>query len=183
MSKHYTREDVQFHSDGYREGRPAVNVKVYRNLHDAWQEFESEEPDHDPRFSLDWVEENLSDDATDSYFWDVCESERDYLIAYAIEDNDAIFPAAKYGRLSVEQEGHMGGWLAVDGLPEIEEWDAILLARWRKFERIAREIADGVPLQMLLSIYINAFEAWADEQDDAGAHNAEAPVDLCIGHA
>jgi hypothetical protein len=183
MSKHYTREDVQFHSDGYREGRPAVNVKVYRDLRDAWADFEREEPEHDPRFSLDWIEENMNADEIDSYFWGACESERDYLVAYATEDEDAIFPVSQYGRLSIEQEGRTGGWLAVGGLPDLEEWDAVLLARWRKFERIAREIADTVPLQALLSIYLNAFEWWADQQDEAAPYNAEAPVDLCVGDA
>ena len=173
----YSRDDVQTHSDGFRSSRPAVNVKVYRDLRDGWKDFEKDEPDHDPRFTLDWIEENLSDSAVDSYFWSTCETEFEYLSNYAVSDDDAIFPASRYGRLTVEQEGRMGGWAVVDGLPDIEEWDAVLIARWGKFERIAREIADGIPRQMIDSIYINAFEAWSDEQDDAASYNAEVPVD------
>ena len=46
---------------------------------------------------------------------------------------------------------------------ELEEWDAVLIARWRRFERIAREIADGIPFQMLADIYLNQFEAAKEE--------------------
>jgi hypothetical protein len=57
----------------------------------------------------------------------------------------------------------------------------VQLARWRRFERIGREIADGIPYQMLSLIEINDFERWSDEQDDAATYNAEMPVDLAIG--
>jgi len=160
----YTRDDVQTHGTGYAgPSLPAVNIKVYGTLRDAWSDFEREESP-DEGFTLDWIEENLSDDTFDALFWNVCAAEFEYLVAYATTDEDAIFPAAKYGRLSIEQEGRSGGWAVVDGLPDVDEWDAILLARWRKFERIAREITEGVPFQMLASIYLNHWEWERDEE-------------------
>jgi hypothetical protein len=170
----YSREDVQFHSDGYRPGKPAVNVKVYKDIRDAWKAFERDEAP-DARFTPEWVEENVSDDALDSIFWMTCEFEYEYLEAYATSDEDAILPGA-----SLSREGRSGGWVVVDNLPDLEEWDAVQLAKWRKFERVAREIADGIPLQMLSSIYLNDFEVWADEQEDASASNSEAPVDQAL---
>jgi hypothetical protein len=172
----YTRDDVQTHAEYFGQARPAVNVKVYRGIHNAWAAFQKDE-EPDPRFTLDWIEEHVSEDALDSIFWMQCENEFEYLASWATEDEDAIFPSSRYGRLTVEREGRMGGWAVVGGLPDIEEWDAILLARWRKFERVARDIADNVPVQMLASIYYNEFQAWSDEQDDAAAYNAELPVD------
>lgn len=165
----YTRDDVET-----RDGRPAANVKVYSTLRDAWANFVRQERS-DEGFSLDWIEENLSDETLDAIFWDVCASEFEYLTAYATTDEDAIFPAARYGRVTVEQKGRMGGWAVVDGLPDIEEWDAILLARWRKFERIARNIADDVPLQMLATIYLNHWE-WA--QTEAAERERAANQDI-----
>lgn len=171
---HYTRDDVQ--TRGYH-GLPSANVKVYRDIRDVFAKYAKDE-DVDPRFTLEWIEENVSDEALDSIFWSACESEWDYLTSWATSDEDAIFPAARYGRVSITQEGRSGGWAVVDGLPGVEEWDAILLARWRKFERIAREIADDVPYQMLGLIYLNDFEVWADEQEDGAVYNDAAPVDL-----
>jgi len=43
---------------------------------------------------------------------------------------------------SIVQEGRSGGWAAVDGLKALEDWDAVDLARWRKFENsLTREVA------------------------------------------
>ncbi len=173
----YSKSDVQFHSDGFREGRPAVNVKVYGTLERAFPEFVRDERP-DARFTLDWIEEHLGDDGYSNYFQFACESEYEYLESWATgKDDDGLFPDHSV-RLKVE--GRSGGWVAVDGLPELEDWDAILLARWRKFERIAREIADGIPYQMLSLIYINLFEWWADQEEDAGSSNSELPVDLAL---
>jgi hypothetical protein len=161
----YSRDDVQTHSDHFGPARPAVNVKVYRTFRDAWPEYERAERD-DERFTLEWIEENLSDDELDAYFWSACESEFEYLEGWATGSDgaeDSLFPD---DRVRLWTEGRSGGWIVVDGLPDIEEWDAVRLARWRKFERIARSVADGIPLQMLGSIEINAF-GWAmDEQEE-----------------
>jgi hypothetical protein len=169
----YSRDDVQTHREGFHgDALPAVNVKVYRSLRDAWRDFEREEQP-DARFTLEWVDEHVSDDALDAIFWHVCEAEYEYLEGWATE-GDSLFPA---DRVQLSREGRQGGWIVVDGLPELEEWDAVRIARWRRFERIARQIADGIPFQMLASIYLNDFERWADEQEDESGANAEIPVD------
>jgi hypothetical protein len=153
----YSRDDVETHADGFGPIRPAVNVKVYGSLESAWAEFvKDEEPDEG--FTLEWIRENVSDESLDAIFWNTCENEFEYLASYATSDEDAIFPASQYGRVTIEREGRSGGWAVVDGLPDIEEWDAVLLARWRKFERVAKDIAAGIMVQVLSSVYINEWE-------------------------
>lgn len=179
----YTREDVRFHSDGFfGGGLPAVNVKVHSGIDSrTWEAFERDEGSHDPRFTPEWVEANVSDDRMDDLFWRVCGWEYEYLERWATgKDGDSLFPD---DCVELSQEGRMGGWVVVSGLPDLEDWDAVRLARWRKFERIAREIADGIPLQMLSSLYANEFEWWAEEQADESISNSELPVDLALAGA
>jgi hypothetical protein len=156
----YTRDDVQTHSDHFGPGRPAVNVKVYRDLHDAWDEYVRDER-QDEGFTLEWIEDNISDDQLDAIFWHACEAEFEYLEGWATSAEDSLFPD---DRVTLHRAGHSGGWIEVEGLPDIEEWDAVRLARWRRFERIARDIADGIPIQMLSLIEINDYE-WARSED------------------
>lgn len=172
MARRYTRDDVSTHATGYHGSQlPAVNVKVYTQIEGAFADFaKNERPD--ARLTLDWIEEHVGDDGLDSIFWHACESEFEYLADYA--------PEILGDGVSVSQEGRSGGWAVVDGLPEIEDWDAVRLAKWRKFERIAREIADGVPYQMLGMIELNQFAAWSEEQDDRAPYNAELPVDQAL---
>lgn len=160
MSRTYTKEDVSFHSDGYRPSNPAVNVKVYDTLEDGFRKF-AEWEDVDDGFTVEWIRANISDAALDDWFYDVCRDEFDYLESWTTgNDGDPLFPGHS---VTLEQEGRSGGWVAVHGLPDLEDWDAVLLARWRKFERIARSIADEIMAHVVESIYINAWEWWKQE--------------------
>lgn len=148
----YTRDDVQTHYD-YSRGGPAVNVKVYQDFRAVFHGL----PDSDlsnPHFTLEWVERHCSDEYLDSLFWETCADEWEQIE----QDAEGIFGP----HVSVEQQGRSGGWAVVHGLPDIEDWDAIRLAKWRKFERYARQIADGVPYQMLARIYDTDFRAWVE---------------------
>ena len=160
----YTKDDVQTH---YGSDRPAVNVKVYGSIRDlkVWDAFRRDEGPDDG-FTLEWIEENVSDEQVESTFWHCCEFEFEYLEGWATgsdEGGDPLFPDDS---VSLEIDGRSGGWIVVHGLPDIEEWDAVRLARWRKFERIARDIADGIPVQMLSSLYINEYEWAKDEAEE-----------------
>lgn len=166
----YTRDDVQMHADNFRSARPAVNVKVYKSWDDrqTWEQFYREERDpEDADFTPEWVEEHVSEETLDRVFWQCCEWEFEYLEGWATGSDcadDALFPD---DRVKLWQEGRSGGWVVVDGLPDIEEWDAVRLARWRKFERIAREIADGIPYQVASSLYINEYRYAKEEAAEA----------------
>lgn len=163
----YTKEDVTFHSEGFGRSRPAVNIKV----RGYWRDVPLPNPEYDitnPAFSHEWIEENLSEDALADYFWLACESELEYYEGYAQE----IFNDPK---LKLYTEGRSGGWAVIDGIEDTDEWNAIDLAKWRKFERVGRELADGIPAQMLSLIYINRFEPMleakqaAQERSERGA--------------
>lgn len=167
----YSREDVET-----RGGNPAANVKVYLTIQDAWGVFKREE-NPDERFAQ-WLGEHVTDEYLDAIFWIVCGFEFEYLKDWAEDRGKEPNPLFPGYRVEVWQEGRSGGWAVVHGLPDVETWDAVLLARWRRFERIARDIADGVPHQVLCSLYLNEFESWREEQDDAASYNAELPVDL-----
>jgi hypothetical protein len=162
----YTRDDVQTHSDGFRDSLPAVNVKVYKGIHDVWTQYEREERDDDG-FTLEWIEEHLTDDDLSHYFQFACESEYEYLEGWATGTDGAEDPLFPDDNITLEVQGRSGGWIAVRGLPAIEDWDAVRLARWRRFERIARSIADGIPIQMLSLIEINAYESAREEAEEA----------------
>jgi hypothetical protein len=55
-------------------------------------------------------------------------------------------------------EGRSGGWAVIDGLADFEEWDAIDLAKWRRFEKYAHIYANDIPYQVACLWYLNIFE-------------------------
>lgn len=148
------KADVGTHRVGYGiTSLPAVNVKVYRypsQLTDQeWADATDLAGDELARFR-EWAEEWFDTEQSWWTFDTACESEREYLADWAPEilGRDA----------EVHYEGRQGGWAVVDGLPDVESWDAIALGRWAKFARIARAIADGIPAQMVGLAYLNVWE-------------------------
>lgn len=155
--RRYTREDVTRSYHQGSQGLPMVNVKVYGTVDDAWAGFRKYEPDADVRFTEEWVAEHISEETLDAYFWSACEDESEYYEGWVREIYDAP-------HLAVYAEGRMGGWRVVSGLRPVDDWNAVDLAKWRKVERIGRSLASEIPYQTLLLVYINAFQAWADER-------------------
>jgi hypothetical protein len=116
--KRFTKDDIETHSEGYgRNSLPAINVKAY-DFPSSWKVAEhfkcSEEI---AQQALTYAFEHAQE-----MFWE-----------QASEDIDGYFPG--HGGCEVFSEGRSGGWLVVKGLPDISEWDAILVSRWGKFER------------------------------------------------
>lgn len=164
----YTREDVErcyhyTHGDVYR---PHVNVKVRRGLEDVDFAGDGEIPDG---LTLEWIREHLSDERVDAIFWRTCEDEWEQLQ----QDAEEVFGAG----VEVHAGGRMSGWACVHGLDCIEEWDAVALAKWRRFERYAEQITRGIPEQMVYSIAANEWEAAeAHRVERAGLHRDVAPA-------
>lgn len=152
MPATYSREDVQTHSDHFGPQRPAVNVKVHQSLREGYEEFCKDEGEVNAHFTLDWIERHVSDERLDDLFWLICEDEWGQIK----QDAKDIFGPS----VTVWSEGRSGGWAVVDGLDDPEEWDAIALAKWRRFERLARGLADSVMTNVVGSIYINEFDQW-----------------------
>lgn len=116
MRKGYNKEalDIRYDRGAYR---PAINVKAYRwpSIAGIAERFGCS---HDAaQRALEYARESAQ-----QRFWeDVQETAEHYL-----------------GEVKVWQEGRSGGWLVVDGLPEIESWDAIQLSKWARFEKAVR---------------------------------------------
>ncbi len=148
----------------YGSDRPAVNVKVYRSLWDVKFPLE----DAPEGITREWIE-SLGEDRLDELFWDTCSFEWEMIAQDAAE----IFGP----HVKVEQDGRSGGWAVVTGLDDIADWDAVALAKWRRFEKYARAIAHGVPEQMVYSLACNEWETEQNERAEAaGLHRDPMPA-------
>lgn len=155
-ARRYTKADVTMRRVwGMGGDCPAVNIKVYKGPSSVtpaeWAQLQTE---HGTGFTAQWCEEHVGDDGMDSWFWDACEFEFEYVQGFADE--------VLHEHVTVERDGRSGGWAVVSGLPELEDWDAVALARWRKFERWCREIADGLWYQVYSLIGMNVFDTAAE---------------------
>jgi hypothetical protein len=154
------KQDVKFHSDGYRPSRPAVNVKVHRGIEDV--DFKQFHADADEGFTLAWVQEHVSDERLNDAFNWACERGFERLQEAA----QAIFGSG----VKVWAEGRSGGWAVVEGLPDFDSWDAIALTRWARFEQYAKAEADDVPYAMVDDL---CFNVYVRAKDKATAHYIE----------
>lgn len=153
-----TKADVETHHVGYG-GRhyPAVNVKVYADLDDGISRMEYAD---DREAFRTWVRDHVTDAEVYEVWWPAaCES----MFEQAAEDAKELF--GRHVRCYLE--GRSGGWLIVDGLPEIDTWDAIMLGKWRRFAKWARGNADYVPASAADLIAINVHEPLLMERDAA----------------
>ena len=137
----YTKEDVRLHSDQFGGGNahPAVNVKCYRpSLTDKIaNKFACSEDVAQQAAEIAW-------DAACEEFWRYWAEEcdlADYFPGHSVE---------VYG------EGQSHGWLVVHGLPPVESWNAVDLARWRRFER---EVESDVEYRSSAEYALEAIEA------------------------
>ena len=176
----YSRDDVTTHYSGcgWPEGGapPAVNVKVYLwgdAFPSAVLRDVAEDCGEDPaRFAAWWRRKDVSEVGTyeteldrllagrDRYGWHY-EAARD-----AFEDceewADETFPDHSP---RVEQGGRSGGWLEVAGLPPVSEWDAVMLGRWRRFERMVRAEVEDFPRRVAWLICANVYAHERAEED------------------
>lgn len=179
----YSRDDVTTHHSGcgWPEGGapPAVNVKVYLwgdAFPDAVLRDVAEDCGEDPaRFEAWWrakAEERTGEgwndgtalgellDGRDGYGWSY-EAARD-----AFEDCEEwareAFPDHSP---RVEQGGRSGGWLELAGLPPVSEWDAVMLGRWRRFERMVRAEVEDFPRRVAWLICANVYAHERAEED------------------
>lgn len=58
----------------------------------------------------------------------------------------------------IYSEGRSGGWLVVDGLGDIDDWDAVELMRWVKFNNLIKGILDDLDYQFAWHAHANVYE-------------------------
>jgi hypothetical protein len=152
----YAKADVETRYEN-RRTLPCVNVKVYAGLtRSVVDKVRNDNGGHDG-FTLDWMEDN--EERLRWTFESACEMGWETLQ----QDAEEIFGKG----VKVWSAGRSGGWAVVEGLPDVESWDAIALARWRKFEKFAKAEAADVPYRMADLAYINVYEAEHAEAIDA----------------
>ena len=125
MPKGYTKDDIEFHRDGYGPMRPAVNVKVYHypSVWDVMDDFDCSEETAEK--ALEYAFESAQ-----YRFWEEAQEIADWHLSN------------HFGKVKVYSEGRSGGWLVVHGLAyrdEVEDyWDALDLTAWYAFEKAIR---------------------------------------------
>lgn len=148
----YRKSDVTLYYSGGRN-LPAVNVKVYKPLPDTADNVRDD--------ARAWAEEHLSEQELYAWWQAACESGAEQAAEYARE----LFG----DRAHVYFEGRSGGWCVVEGLPDVEAWDALMLSKWRRFESWTRAKADDVPAATLRLIEWNVREPAEEHARDLAA--------------
>lgn len=173
----------------YGDMRPAVNVKVYGWLgsvdYDALRRVNGTgmEVGMVPAwFDWEWIEKNVSESVQQEAWEEALRSGWEQMQEDASECFASVPGTRRHKEpyrgkpgfepgVRVWAEGRSGGWAIVEGLPEwdtgegdsegrlVGGWDAVMLGRWRRFEKLAREGAAGVPSEAALILAGWAIEA------------------------
>ena len=159
----HSKEDIEYHSDRGYDHKPAVNVKVYTSLEEGFRQFVESEGEVHPEFTVEWIEENLTDEEQWAAFNSSCEWRWEDLQMKAEEE---------YGNgVKVYSEGRQGGWAYIDGInTDVDSWDAIEFSRWKRFAEFARATADGIMYDVVWSIHANIFEPAKEAEHDEWLH-------------
>lgn len=160
----FRKDDVEFHGDGMgRTVHAAVNVKVYRDIDSVLR---------DDRRLAEAIDGPEVVAPFRAWYGGLDDEDRERLLGYAWDsaieqgweqlnaDAAAIFG---YG-YGVFSEGRSGGWAVVHldrrsqfDRDDVAGWDAVAIAKWAKFARLARAAADDVPYQMVGYLYLNQY--------------------------
>lgn len=163
----YKKSDVKTSYHNGHQGDPMVNVKVNGRWDMDLAKITAIAADNGyGADAAQFVLELLDDDQRSSdLFALACESGWEMLETDARE----LFGS----HVKVWSAGRSGGWAVVQGLRDVESWDAVALAKWRRFERWATDAASGIPYDMVVTALINDWEWEADERKAAAAERAE----------
>lgn len=107
----------------------------------------------------DWVERKMDDGAASEY------PNGEFVVAEEIAREDGWERAQELAdenwperTVKVWSSGRSGGWLIVEGLPDIETWDAIAVARWARFEAAIRATVEDLDYQFVWHLHVNVYE-------------------------
>jgi hypothetical protein len=146
MARRFRKDDIETRWE-FMRGRgntevPAINVKVYSWAHSSKIEEHFKCSEEVAERSLQFAFESAQE-----VFWENIQETAEQMLGASVK---------------VYQSGRSGGWLVVDGLPEVESWDAILVSKWGAFEKAVKaDIND----RMQVANLIEDIEAnrWAEE--------------------
>lgn len=144
--KHYTKSDIDTHSAhmGNPPYYPAVNVKVH-GLYPMQSKIEQ-------AFNCS---EETAEKALQFAFDSACEM---FWNENAQEIANDVFGDS----VTIYSAGRSSGWLIVVGLSDIEDWNAVDLAKWRKFENAIKAEVKYLTSWEYLQDMIDA-NRWAED--------------------
>lgn len=158
------KDDV---TTSYHQGMsgPMVNVKVHGMYGADWAELgrrveEEEGADGFAAWFEAWTDADEYGNGMEPWFAAACEMGFDMLQQYAEE----IWPAYA---VKVWPAGRSGGWAVVEGLPDVDDWDAVMLAKWARFEKWAREETAGIPYDVAALVCLNVYDREVTELERA----------------
>lgn len=177
----------------YRQGLPAVNVKVYRSLAEEVR-LQRDRDEFSGAF-LDWVVGLL--DAEYPPLDDVWECATGGAWDDLAEEADHVFGPG----VEISQAGRSGGWCVVSGIGDPEDWATVCVRcgwgegdhddddecegfranaermnQWDEFEVSARNLADDVPYSMLTLLYLNDWDRLREEREELASRFAHLPL-------
>jgi hypothetical protein len=150
-----SKADVETSYHQGTTGRPMLDVKVWATRDDIERVARQASELADPLF-LEW----LRNVATDEQLESADSFARELGWEQATDDASNAFPNRS---VKVWSAGRSGGWLVVDGLPDVADWDAIQLGQWRQFAKwIDATVADHA-YRVAGILRHNQFESWVPE--------------------
>lgn len=178
MTKRFRKDDVETYYDMGRR-HPAINVKCHRiePTRSEWARaaFDNGADLWEGLAFVGWVEEKEEESEEDynnllwSLFGFACESEREYFDS-CVTDPDygrsTLLPHGWNAHAKIYQAGRQSGWLLIDGLPDVETWDAIAVSAWGRIVAFARLLVEDIPYHIASLLFINEWETYKQEQED-----------------
>jgi hypothetical protein len=141
-----TRDDVQRSYHRGQRGEPMLNVKVYSFDLPKGGAFAELVAEHELDSKLARLElselRTLIEQYLEKHDWPfgaACESNFEYASDRAKED---FFPSHN---VKVWSAGRSGGWLLVDGLPDVDHWGPDLLTKWHEFAEFCKPLVADIP--------------------------------------
>lgn len=152
------KADIETYYDNSRQ-YPSINVKwhsyVPRIVHD-WKET-GHEFSGDAAF-WEWVENTATDEQTQTA-WDTA--------AQCGWEGAKQAASDVWGeQIQVFSAGRQGGHLIIDGLSDVDEWDAIQVSRWSRFARLVQSIMNDLDYQLIWHLYVNVYESAKSEAEE-----------------
>lgn len=136
----FTKQDIEINYHHGNHDEPTVNVKA-QNF--GWEggRYASDRLIEDFGCNEDQAEKALEIvfEVHQAQFWDDAHEEAEYYLATPFGVRICHSGNRPCYKAHVYSEGRLGGWLVVDGLPEVESWDAIKVAAWGRFAHWCEE--------------------------------------------
>jgi hypothetical protein len=168
----YRKSEIERSYHNGTQGLPMVNVKQH-NWHMTDKELAWLRGDYPWLPANDTEARNLLDDAVEANDW-VVDAAREQGWDDLQADAEQAFDDQYV--VKVWSAGRSGGWAVVEGLPDVDGWDAIAVAKWAKFAKWARGVGDGIASQTAWLVCANVLEPMHREAEAADDAAAELPV-------